>query len=251
MSRGESRRPGPIGIRAITLALLLVLAACSDNPRTPVAKAEPGPVAAAEQRAGDPERGYRLVVNGDYMNCGLPYRAWLRVTGSPDPGPELPGRNEQNSRLPYALSVQRDARGVEVVSANCLLCHAADFDGELVIGLGNEWLDFTGDPGSVVNAVGAYVAGEDETAAWRKWADRIAAIAPYSVTDTVGVNPATSITLALIAHHDPETLAWSDRPLLEPPPKSRCRSACRPGGGSARSTPCSTTRWGAATTPAT
>jgi mono/diheme cytochrome c family protein len=199
--------------------LLLALAACSEKPRPPVAKAEPGPVATAEQRAGDPARGYRVIVNGDYMSCGLPYRAWRRVAGAPDPGPALPGRSPKNSRLPYALSLQEDARGVEVVAANCLLCHAATFDGELVIGLGNEWLDFTGDPRAQVNAVGAYVSGEAETEAWRKWADRISALAPYSVTDTVGVNPAPSITLALIAHHDPESLAWSQEPLLEPPPR--------------------------------
>jgi mono/diheme cytochrome c family protein len=219
MSGGGAARPGRIAAWAVSLALLLAVAACSEKPRPPVAKAQPGPVAAAEQRSGDPERGYRYVVNGSYMSCGLPYRAWLRAAGAPEPGPSLSGRSERNSRLPYSLSLNEDPNGVEVVSANCLLCHAANFDGELVIGLGNEWLDFTGDADALVNAVGAYVSGEAETAAWRKWADRIGAIAPYSVTDTVGVNPAPNITLALIAHHDAETLAWSDEPLLEPPPQ--------------------------------
>ena len=32
-----------------------------------------------------------------------------------------------------------------MVASNCLLCHAARFDGELVVGLGNEFLDFTDD----------------------------------------------------------------------------------------------------------
>ena len=110
--------------------------------------------------------------------------------------------------------------GVDVVAANCLLCHAATFDGELVIGLGNEALDFSGDSRDLVNAVGAYVSGAAESAAWRQWADRVAALAPYSITDTIGVNPATNMTLALIAHHDPQTLAWSNQPLIEPPPKT-------------------------------
>jgi mono/diheme cytochrome c family protein len=38
--------------------------------------------------------------------------------------------------------------------------------------------------------------------------------------DTIGVNPAINITFALIAHRDPETLAWSPEPLIEPPPKT-------------------------------
>jgi hypothetical protein len=40
------------------------------------------------------------------------------------------------------------------------------------------------------------------------------------ITDTVGVNSANNLTLALMAHRDPETLAWSDTPLIEPPPQT-------------------------------
>ena len=35
----------------------------------------------------------------------------------------------------------------------------------------------------------------------------------------MGVNPANNITLALMAHRDPETLARSEKPLMEPPPE--------------------------------
>jgi mono/diheme cytochrome c family protein len=62
------------------------------------------------------------------------------------------------------------------------------------------------------------VNGEAAAAEWRKWANRIAAIAPYMITDTVGVNPANNLTLALLAHRHAKTLAWSDAPLMEPPP---------------------------------
>ena len=208
--------------RLVTLAgvALLLAAACNEPDRPKVTRAEAGPVAPTAQRDGDPQRGRQLVVNGNYMSCGLPYRAWQRAAGGGDPGPQPRGREPRNTGLPYALSVNSNADGVDVVAANCLLCHAATFGGELVIGLGNEALDFTGDSRGLVNAVGAYVSGAAESAAWRQWADRVAAIAPYSITDTIGVNPATNITLALIAHHDPQTLAWSNQPLIEPPPKS-------------------------------
>ena len=39
------------------------------------------------------------------------------------------------------------------------------------------------------------------------------------MTDTIGVSSANNLTLALMAHRDPETLAWSDRPLIDPPPQ--------------------------------
>ena len=94
-----------------------------------------------------------------------------------------------------------------MVSSNCLTCHASRFEGQLVVGLGNEFLDFTGDVRGTVDAAGVYVRGEAETAAWQRWADRIDGIAPYIRTTTVGVNPATNLTRALMAHRDPETLA--------------------------------------------
>jgi hypothetical protein len=93
---------------------------------------------------------------------------------------------------------------VELVTSNCLGCHAAPLNGELVVGLGNEFLDFTGDPVMAVEGAGAYVEGEAQAAEWQRWADRLGAIAPWSMTDTVGANPAQAVTLALMAHRDPQ-----------------------------------------------
>src|SRR5262249_5768805 len=36
---------------------------------------------------------------------------------------------------------------------------------------------------------------------------------------TVGVNPGDNLAAILLSHRDPLTLAWSDTPLLDPPPK--------------------------------
>ena len=52
-------------------------------------------------------------------------------------------------------------------------------------------------------AAGLYVRGGEETAAWQRWADRIEGIAPYIRTSTLGANPATNLTWALMAHRDP------------------------------------------------
>jgi len=208
---------------ALAATLTVFLAACDDgsdaDPGRDRFRSDTGPVPATPQRPGDAAAGYHALVNEPYVGCGPPYRAYRRVAPETDPDDLLPGREGRNAELPYALTAHVNADGVEVVSSNCLYCHAARFDGELVVGLGNEFLDFTGDPRRVVNEVGAYVRGEAQTAAWQKWAERIEGIAPYTQTETVGVNPATNLTWALMAHRDPETLAWSATPLIDPPPR--------------------------------
>lgn len=206
----------------LTAAVLLLLSGCSgpasDTDSKPaVEKAPVGPIPAYEQRVGDAAAGYEAILAGDYATCGPPYDAWRRVNPDAAPTSALPRSGEEAGHLPYFMSLRENADGVRVVATNCLLCHGGTFDGEVVVGLGNETLDFTNDPRAAVDAIGSYVSGGAEIAAWRKWASRISAIAPYMITDTVGANPAPNLTLALIAHRDRETLAWSEEPMLEPP----------------------------------
>jgi len=204
--------------RMVAAMLVLSMSGCTQHQDDNQIQAEPGPVPVAEQRSGDPDVGYDILVNNGYVTCGMPYSAWVRTNSPQESLPRIPGRRGRNADLPYYLTAHRNADGVEIVSTNCLLCHGGIVNGKLIIGLGNESLDFTEDPRRQADAIGIYVSGDAETAAWQKWAQRITAIAPYMITDTVGVNPAPNLTLALIAHRDPDTLAWSEEPLLEPPP---------------------------------
>lgn len=181
-------------------------------------RSETGVVPVSEQRPGDPTAGYRALVNEPYVSCGIPYNAYRLIAPETGAGSSLPEREGRNTDLPYAATAHVNDDGVEIVSSNCLTCHAASIEGELIIGLGNEFADFTRDPRRFALQAGAYVRGEAETAAWEHWADRIEGIAPYIQTATVGVNPAPNLTWALMAHRDPETLAWSDEPLIDPPP---------------------------------
>ena len=208
-------------LRPIHLAFLaLALAACDDTePGAEDHRSPLGAVTAADQRPGDPEAGYRALVNEPYVSCGMPYDAYARVAGEMGEAATLPGREGRNAELPYALTAHVNADGVEIVSNNCLTCHAERIEGELIVGLGSAFGDFTDDPRRLVLQTGNYVRGEAETRAWEHWADRIEGIAPYIRTATVGVNPATNLTWALMAHLDPETLEWSDTPLIDPPPE--------------------------------
>ncbi|MGE5152680.1 MAG: hypothetical protein ACM3ST_01580 [Bdellovibrio bacteriovorus] len=216
------------------LAILAVLLAGCDSgergaPGT-TGRAEVGAIPAYPQRPGDPVKGHDALLNRAAVTCGLPYSAYLKGRGEAGlaPGPQPPGRTGRNAELPYGLTAYRAPSGVELVTTNCLSCHAAVIEGRLILGLGNAFLDLTRDPLLVVESAGTRVKGTREGAEWRRWADRIGALADHIRTDTIGVSPARSLTLALMAHRDPKTLSWSDRPLIDPPPSPPLPTAIPP-----------------------
>ncbi len=198
-----------------SVAVIFALAGCYDDENDH--RSTVGQVPMTPQTSGDPERGYHALLNAPYVSCGIPLDAFVRL--APDaPTEPLAGRTGRNAELPYAATSVVNEDGVEVVASNCLTCHAAEIDGELIIGLGNEFADFTSDPRRLALRAGAFVSGAAETRAWETWADRVEGIGPYIQTKTIGVNPATNLTWALMAHLDPETLKWSKTPVIDPPP---------------------------------
>jgi mono/diheme cytochrome c family protein len=206
-------RLNPLG-----LILAVLLAGCREETEGSY-RSEVGSVPAMEQRDGDPDAGYDALVNEPYVSCGIPYEAFQRIFPETDPADRLPGRDGLNADLPYAFTAHENNDGVTIVSSNCLTCHATRIEDEIVIGLGNEFADFTHDPRRLALQAGTYVRGNAETQAWERWADRVEGIAPYIQTRTIGVNPAPNLTWALMAHRDPETLEWSNAPLIAPPPE--------------------------------
>jgi cytochrome c5 len=170
------------------------------------------------QRDGDPAKGYRALVNEPYVPCGVPWSAYAQVLGEAPDGDRIPGREGRNEVLPYNLTAMTTEQGVELVTSNCLTCHAGRINGELVVGLGAADGDFTRDPSVYAAGVGLLLSDPDERAEWMKWKERVETIAPYSILSTRGPNPADSFTAVLFAHHDADTLAWSSSPLMSVPP---------------------------------
>ena len=203
-------------MKRLLLALLLA-AGCDDAPRDPPLRSPIGPVPPDPQRPGDPQRGYDALVNSGYVSCGIPYSVWTQVVTNPSPS-EISGRQGHNATLPYFLTSFTTRSGVEVVGPNCLTCHAGYINGQLVVGLGNVDSDLTGNVADAVLLAGGLVTSPAEKAEYRKFADRIDAIAPFVETRTVGVNAADNLGIVLFAHRDPRTLAWSEQPLLALPP---------------------------------
>jgi processive rubber oxygenase RoxA-like protein len=172
------------------------------------------------QRAGDPQKGYRSLVNEAYVPCGIPWSAYSKVFAEAPEDQRVPGREGRNIGLPYNFTAMTTKEGVEIVTSNCLTCHAGRFNDKLIVGLGAADGDFTRDAASQIQttaAVGMFLTDEKEKAEWRKWKTRVDTVAPYSVLSTRGPNPADGFTAVLFAHHDPKTLAWSDTPLMKVP----------------------------------
>lgn len=178
---------------------------------------EVGPVPAYEQRTGDAEVGWRALIEGGYVGCGIPRSAYDMVFG-PAPTWARLDRGGANASLPYNFNGFRTASGIDVVAPNCLQCHAETLRGELVIGLGSHTADYTEDIASLAILAGGIIHDPAERVEYEKLRDRLQAIAPYVVTRTVGVNPADNLAAALFAHRDVDTLAWSNDAFLPPPP---------------------------------
>ncbi len=170
---------------------------------------------AEPQRPGDPAKGYKALVNEAYVPCGIPASAYAKVFGPAPADQRVTGREGKNETLSYNFTSFTTKDGVDLVTSNCLQCHAGRIDGKLVVGLGAADADFTNDPSDTAGAVGILLTDPKETAEWQKWKARIDVIAPYSVLSTRGPNPADGFTSALFAHHDPKTMAWSDTALME------------------------------------
>ena len=215
------KTPWFVAGQCVLLASLLVVSGCNRQSETPAVKpldvGVEGLILAAKQRSGDAKAGREALVTQSIVSCGLPLSLFQQL--DVDTPYTLTDRVGQAATLPYSMNLIEDENGVQLAASNCLTCHGAPLFGELVIGLGNEFLDFTTNPSIAIEQAGALVTDKNEIAAWEKYADRVAAIAPYMQTETIGVNPANNLTAALMAHRDPKTMRWLDEPALAPPPQ--------------------------------
>jgi mono/diheme cytochrome c family protein len=176
------------------------------------------PIAAAPQRAGDADRGWHALTEGGYVGCGVPRSIYDHVGGTTPARMLLPNRTGPGAALPYFVNDYTTPAGVEVVTANCLGCHAAYLQGQLVVGLGDASSDFTVVDTGPAAAIGSLFAGGPAgRAEWSKLMARTGALGPRIRTRTVGANPADHIAAVLFAHRDPATLAWSDDELIPLP----------------------------------
>ncbi|MGI9544912.1 MAG: hypothetical protein ACR2MX_16745 [Cyclobacteriaceae bacterium] len=171
-------------------------------------------IAASPQRNGDPVKGKQYLLSGKYMNSGLPTELFRNpITGS---------AMDSESEPTAGYSIIKASSNVEVVTANCLQCHAQKLNGVSVIGLGNSLADFTLDPSAAIPQSDLFIKskfGEQspEYQAYNPFAKAIYAMGPQLITEVRGANPADKMAAILAAHRDQETLEWRDEPKLPIP----------------------------------
>jgi hypothetical protein len=166
--------------------------------------------------SGDPEQGLWALVHEDYVSCGIPYDLFQTAAQLVPAlqGETLPWREGLAADLPYSFNLVTSAGGTDLVTSNCLTCHAGYLNGELVIGLGAHDADYT-DTIGLASFLPELDPNTDAGLELAKFKARTQTFAPFIQTKTVGSNPADIVAVVLAAHRDPDTLAWSDEQLLE------------------------------------
>lgn len=173
------------------------------------------------QREGDPEAGFDYLVNGDYLKSGIPLSLFRML--SRESSRNHLGRDGENATLPPSITAVEAPNGELVAATNCLACHAQQLNGQYIVGLGNSLRDFTEDAAARTNLVDGMLALTSASnpaprEAFAPFRDAIRAVGPHIRTQVAGTNPALKLAYVLAAHRDPETLQWSDTPLLPLPP---------------------------------
>ncbi|MCH9683132.1 MAG: hypothetical protein K0V04_16985 [Deltaproteobacteria bacterium] len=192
----------------------------SGEPLPPAACGEGFALPQAEQAQGDVEAGYHALTHEGYVSCGIPYSLFSLaqpLLGGFADGEPLPGREGNNADLPHNWTAHVTADGAEIVSLNCLECHAGKFNGELIVGLGKADADYTSNIGGGLGGIPVPdlpVPGIEQMA---RMAQRYQTLGPHIQTFTVGTNPADQVAAVLAAHHDPQTLEWFDEPQVALP----------------------------------
>lgn len=186
----------------------------------PAACAAGYPITGSPQAPGDPEEGYRALLEEGYVSCGIPYSLFplaAPLLGSFASGEPLPGRTGNNAEVPYNWTVHVTGSGAEITSLNCLECHAGHFNGELVVGLGKADADYTQSIGGFLVDIPIApipIPGIEELT---RMIQRYQTVGDDTLMLTVGTNPADRLAAVLSSHRDPDTLEWIEEPVTQIP----------------------------------
>ncbi len=202
--------------QTMILAFSLTILSCQNKNQVP----KPIPIlettetlSASIQRAGNIENGYDYLVNGNYVDSGIPFDLWISLRG--ENAENILKRQGDNAKIGYGFNVVTTSNNTRVVGANCLNCHASTINNEFVIGLGNTDFDFTTDQSSNISILdflmkGSYNLNSPEYQAFIPYKRGFQVISPLTITETRGVNPADKYAAILAAHRNPTDLTWRE-----------------------------------------
>ena len=170
------------------------------------------------QRSGNAKKGYDYLVNGNYVNSGMPYEMVSMLI--PKDSSNYLGRSGEASLIPPTFNLIKHTNGTELLSPNCLTCHSDKINGEFILGLGNTSFDYTTNTHSLVTMLSTliknrFTENSPQYESFIQFENATNALNGKITTKVRGVNPADKLTSVLIAHRDPVTLEWMDQPQLE------------------------------------
>jgi mono/diheme cytochrome c family protein len=181
---------------------------------------EPVKIPASKQRKGNATKGYSYLTTGDYVKGGIPIDLFILAMGKNSAN--YLKRTGLNASISHEYTAVKAVNGENLVAPNCLQCHAQVFNGTLVMGMGNTFIDFS--QGDKLNAQ-AYAMMENflkksspkKYEASKPFLQVAKTIGPYLNTAVRGVNAADRLAGVLAAHRDPVTFTWSDTASMEIP----------------------------------
>src|SRR6185312_5024781 len=162
--------------------------------------------------------GYNYLTTGDYLKSGIPFSLFKMGIGKSSIDS---GRQGINKDIPYSYNAVIAPNGEKIVSPNCLQCHSQEFNGKLIIGMGNSLSDYTTDHSGAARLLEKFLktGGGDNSkyVAAKNFIQSIEAVSPYLVAETKGVNIADRLAVLLMAHRDPKSFRWLDSSQLSIP----------------------------------
>ncbi len=209
----------------VLTATLIFFDSCKKNPPVDTEPSTPEGTSFIEpsiQRTGDPTAGYDYLVNGNYVSSGIPFTIFKAVFG--DDNENLLGRSGDNATIAPNYTAVVHENGQKIVVGNCMQCHAEKINGDYIVGLGNNTLNFTEDQSGLIPLIDAAIntfygpPPNDQYEAYEAFRDAILAVGPHLITNARGVNTADMLGAVLASHRDRDDLTWSNTPLLPIPP---------------------------------
>lgn len=169
------------------------------------------------QRQGDANTGYEYLIQGDYMSSGIPYDIYVLVNG--ESNSNVLNRTGKNATIPHDLNAVELDSDVTIVAPNCLQCHSSRINNELVLGLGNQTLDFTVNRAADVKTLTSginllYGSNSKEAEAYETFKNSLEVLGERTITKVRGVNPADKTTVVLTAYRDKNTLEQLKNPQV-------------------------------------
>ncbi len=174
----------------------------------------------SEQRNGDAAKGYEYLIYGDYIKSGVPYGYFTLLNGKEKSN--VLNRTGKNATVSAGYTVVNAPNGVEIVTPNCLQCHASQFEGNFYIGLGNTSVDFStisqqdNFRNNAALKLMQTISPKQYDAAYIM-VRSFNTVNPLMESEVRGVNVADRLAALLVAHRDPVTLQWTDTPILRIP----------------------------------